>query len=156
MPSAQIKYPAGVYGFSADVPIVSLLVDTSQVSATTTAGNVVIVDTATPATVKPAATNSAPNLVVGVALANGVPSTTGGPVTEIPICVYGRCQALIATTVTAGNLLGLDSSNAAFLMALTAGLTAATAGTLGTVIATAEESIATNTTTLCRVRVAKV
>lgn len=135
----QIKYPAAVFGFiGGDPDGQSGVVDYCVASATVTAGDTVIVDTANLGQVKPAAVNSASQLVVGIAQKGAAASGT-----IVPVVIAGRAIARIATTITAGDRLAIDGTNAARLASITAGVAVTVASALGIVVAVAEESVAT-------------
>lgn len=141
MTNGPIKYPAAVFGYTGGDPDgQSGTVDYCVASATVTAGDIVIVDTSNLGQVTPAATNSATQLVVGVA---AEAASASGEI--IPVVTGGRCKVRIATTVTAGDRLGLDSSNAARAASLTAGVAVTLASHLGMIVAVAEENAAAAT-----------
>lgn len=138
MPVPQVTYPASVYGYTNAQPNGEIgVVEYAVASTTVTAGDTVILDTANLGQIKSAATNSATNLVVGIAYENIAASAIGG------VVIAGRAVARVSTTVTAGDRLALDSTNAARLASITAGVAVTTVAALGTVVATAEETQST-------------
>lgn len=149
MPSPQIKYPAAVFGYSADTPIAPALVDYMVASTAVAVRDVVIIDTTTLGNVKPAATTSATNLVVGVA----TEAAAAGEILQVVIA--GRATARVNTNVTSGDRLGLDGTTAANLATVTAATAVTQAKDLGMVVAVAEQSVTTNAATDCIVRIVK-
>lgn len=137
---ATIKYPAGVFGYSADSPEGQAgSVEYFSAGAVVAKGNLVIKGT-TPDLVIAATTGTTGPLVVGIAAQAAV---TGQ---AVPVTYQGRALALVATTVTAGNLLGVSATDTAHLAPVTAGVAITVYGDAGKVIAVAEEGVATTVT----------
>lgn len=148
---AQIKYPGAVFGYAVDQPQgASGDVEFFLSNAALTQGQAVILG-ADAAHVGPAATNSAGTLVIGF-----VSEAAAAAEESVPIVYQGRAIAVVATTVTAGNLLGLSATNAGFLAPVTAGVAITQYGDAGKVLAVAESTVTTNTTTQTVVRILRL
>jgi hypothetical protein len=147
---AVIKYPGSVFGYNADTPEgVAGDVEYFIASAAITKGQAVTkgstLDLVTAAT-----TGATGPTIVGLA------QRTVAAGASVPVTYQGRGVALVATTVTAGNLLGVSATNAGFLAPVTAGVAITQYGDAGKVIAVAEESAATDTTTEVNVRILRL
>lgn len=137
MPSPVVRNPNNAFGTGAtgDPVLYGEVVGYFVTSATITAGNAVILDTTNLGQVKPAAINSVGALIIGVA------SESGAANDVIPVTVEGRTTATSNTAITAGDRLGLDATTAANLATVTAATAVTQAKDVGTVIATALETV---------------
>lgn len=136
MPSLQFRNPNGAFGLTAGDPVLyGEVVGYYIASATLTAGQAVIVDTTNLGQVKPAAVNSAGNLVIGVA------SESAAATEVVAVTHVGRTTALSNTAITSGDRLGLDATTAGNLATITAATAVTQAKDFGTVVATALETV---------------
>lgn len=136
MPGVQVRNPNGAFGATAGDPVVyGDVVGYFVASATVTAGNAVIIDTANLGQVKPAATNSSGALIIGVASESGV---TGD---VIAVTHEGRTTATSNTAITAGDRLGLDATTAANLATVSPTAAVTQQNAVGIVVATALETV---------------
>lgn len=143
MPSPTIRYPNAVFGLTAGDPVLfGDVVGYFVTSATVTAGQAVIIDTTNLGQVKPAATNSAGVLCIGVCGENGVANDV------VAVTLVGRTTVLSNTAITSGDRLGLDATTAANLATVTAATAVTQAKDTGNIIAVALETVTAGITSV--------
>ncbi len=153
MPSAAIRYPASVFGYTSNAPADGGSVAEPFVAAAAiTKGHAVELDfTTSDARVKTATTNGGTQLFVGIAQDG---ATAAGEV--VMVTMFGMATAKVATNVTVGDRLNISTTTAGELATITAGVVVTLTSHLGQVRAVALETITTASSTNIRVLVARL
>lgn len=153
MPSAAIRYPASVFGYSSNAPADGgSTAEPFVAAAAITKGHAVELDfTTSDARVKAATTNGGTQLFVGIAQDG---AAAAGEV--VLVTMFGMATAKVSTNVTVGDRLNISATTAGELATVAGTVAVTQTQHLGSVRAVALETITTASATNIRVLVARL